>query len=99
MGVYTTVNPATGEKVAEFAEVTDGEARTAVDRAGDAYRSWRRTELRERIDVVKRIAELHRAQREELAGLITLEMGKPIAQARAEVELVANIYDYYADHA
>ncbi len=99
MGVYTTVNPATGEKVAEFAEVTDGEARTAVDRAGDAYRSWRRTELRERIDVVKRIAELHRAQREVLAGLITLEMGKPIAQARAEVELVANIYDYYADHA
>lgn len=99
MGVYSTVNPATGEQVAEFSELTDDEARAALALAGEAFVSWRARPLSERVDVVKRIAELHREQKAELASLITLEMGKPIAQARGEVELVASIYDYYADHA
>ena len=99
MGVYTTVNPATGEQVAEFPELTDEEARDALDRAAGAYPQWRDRGLQERVALVKRIAALHREQREELAALITLEMGKPIVQARGEVDLVANIYDYYADRA
>ncbi len=93
MGVYTTVNPATGEQVAEFPELTDEEARDALDRAAGAYPQWRDRGLQERVALVKRIAALHREQREELAALITLEMGKPIVQARGEVDLVANIYD------
>ncbi|MDR7165719.1 succinate-semialdehyde dehydrogenase/glutarate-semialdehyde dehydrogenase [Pseudarthrobacter oxydans] len=99
MGVYTTVNPATGEKVAEFSELTDEEATAALDQAGSAYTSWKQRALQERVAFVKRIAEVHREQREDLASLITLEMGKPITQARGEVDLVASIYDYYADHA
>lgn len=99
MGVYTTVNPATGEKLAEFSELTGDEARSALDRAGNAYPQWKSRDLQERVALIKRIAELHRAQREELASLITIEMGKPIAQARGEVDLVANIYHYYADNA
>ncbi|GLU91520.1 NAD-dependent succinate-semialdehyde dehydrogenase [Agromyces sp. NBRC 114283] len=99
MGVYTTVNPATGEQLAEFPEITNKEAREALDRAAEAYPQWRDRGLQERVALVKRIAALHREQREELAALITLEMGKPIVQARGEVDLVANIYDYYADRA
>src|SRR6185503_11200498 len=48
--------------------------------------------------VLTRAAEIHREQADELAKLLTLEMGKPIAQAQGEVELVASIYQYYADH-
>jgi len=48
--------------------------------------------------VLTRAAEIHREQADELAKLLTLEMGKPIAQAKGEVELVASIYQYYADH-
>jgi succinate-semialdehyde dehydrogenase/glutarate-semialdehyde dehydrogenase len=99
MGVYTTINPATGESVAQFPELTDSEAKSVLDRAGEAYLGWRDTELGRRREFLRQIADLHRAQRQELASLLTLEMGKPIAQARAEVDLVANIYEYYADHA
>ena len=48
--------------------------------------------------MLTRAAEIHREQADELAKLLTLEMGKPIAQAKGEVELVASIYQYYADH-
>ena len=48
--------------------------------------------------MLTRAAEIHREQADELAKLLTLEMGKPIAQAKGEVQLVASIYQYYADH-
>ncbi|MFW3385572.1 UNVERIFIED_CONTAM: NAD-dependent succinate-semialdehyde dehydrogenase [Kocuria sp. CPCC 205274] len=99
MGVYTTTNPATGDVLETYPEVPDAELKEMLTRSAAAYRSWRRTPLDQRRAVLVRAAELHREQAEELAALLTLEMGKPIAQARGEVALVASIYQYYADHA
>ncbi|MEO3761404.1 NAD-dependent succinate-semialdehyde dehydrogenase [Mycobacterium sp. B14F4] len=99
MGVYTTIDPATGEQLAQYPEITDGELNDLIGRSAAAYRSWRTTPLDQRRAVLSRAAQIHREQADELAELITLEMGKPIAQARGEVELVASIYQYYADHA
>ena len=65
-------------------------------RAAEAYRSWREADLAGRATVLSRVADLHRQHDTELAKLMTLEMGKPIAQAKAEVELSATIYEYYA---
>ena len=98
MGVYTTTDPATGEETARYPEISDAELDDLIGRSTAAYRSWRTTPLEQRRAVLTRAAELHREQADELAKLLTLEMGKPIAQAKGEVQLVASIYQYYADH-
>ena len=98
MGVYTTIDPATGDATAQYPEISDAGLDNLIGRSTAAYRSWRTAALEQRRAVLARAAEIHREQAEELAKLLTLEMGKPIAQARGEVELVASIYRYYADH-
>ncbi|MBB3082472.1 NAD-dependent succinate-semialdehyde dehydrogenase [Geodermatophilus sabuli] len=98
MGLYTTTNPATGETLATYEEISDAELQDLIARSDAAYRSWRTTSPDERRAVLSRAAEIHRERSEELAALLTLEMGKPAAQAQGEVALVASIYQYYADH-
>ncbi|MFE4836015.1 NAD-dependent succinate-semialdehyde dehydrogenase [Arthrobacter sp. NPDC056691] len=98
MGVYTTADPATGDITAQYPEISDAGLDSMIGQSAAAYRSWRTTPLEQRRAVLTRAAELHREQAGELAKLLTLEMGKPIAQARGEVELVASIYQHYADH-
>jgi succinate-semialdehyde dehydrogenase/glutarate-semialdehyde dehydrogenase len=94
--MYATINPATGAVVQEFASLTDAEAQQALERADAAHRIWSTMEVSERAAVVGRVAALHRERADHLAELMTLEMGKPIAQAKAEVELAASIYEYYS---
>src|SRR3954447_248121 len=98
MGVYTTTNPVTGETLATFEEISDAQLRDLIARSDAAYRSWRTTSPDERRAVLTRAAEIHRERAGELAALLTLEMGKPAAQAQGEVALVASIYQYYAAH-
>jgi succinate-semialdehyde dehydrogenase/glutarate-semialdehyde dehydrogenase len=93
---YATVNPATGELVQGFETISDAEAERALVRAHEAYLDWRGVDLKERAAVVGRVADLFRKNATELAELMTLEMGKPITQARGEIELSAAIFEYYA---
>jgi succinate-semialdehyde dehydrogenase/glutarate-semialdehyde dehydrogenase len=95
--MYATTNPVTGELVQEFPTLTDDEAEQALERSAGAYRAWSARTISERADLLRAIADLHRKQAEELSAVVTLEMGKPIAQARGEAELAASIYEYYAD--
>jgi len=99
MSDYATTNPATGEVLARFPEASDAEIDDAVAASKAAYDEWRRVPRTERADLLRRVAELYRTKSDELAGLLTLEMGKPISQARGEVALSAAIYQYYADNA
>lgn len=96
MSNYASINPATGERVAEFPALTDPEVQDVLARSSAAYSSWRRTTVQERASALQRAADLHRERAEELAAILTLEMGKPISEARGEVALVAAIYEYYA---
>ena len=96
MTKYATVDPTTGMVVREFATMSDADAASALATAHQAYGPWRDTDLKNRAAVVARIADLHREHAAELAELMTLEMGKPVAQAKGEVELSAAIYEYYA---
>jgi len=95
--MYATTNPVTGALVREFAPLTDDEARSALEAANRAFGFWSALPVGERADVVWRIGALHRERTDQLAGLLTLEMGKPISQAKTEVALAASIYEYYAD--
>lgn len=91
-----TVNPNTNKTVKSFVEMTDKEVDLLVARATKAFGNWRKTTYKQRADLLHKVAALMRKKKESLAKLITLEMGKLISQAKAEIDLSANIIDYYA---
>jgi len=95
---YATTNPTTGETEREFDSIDDEQVDAAVDTAHAAFQDWRARPIEERATVVGRVSELMLERHEELAQLITREMGKLIAEARSEVELAASIFRYYADN-
>jgi succinate-semialdehyde dehydrogenase/glutarate-semialdehyde dehydrogenase len=94
---YQTVNPYTNEVVATFPDATTEEVDLAVAAAYGAFLSWRRTPFSARTACLAKAAELLRGDRRRYAELLTLEMGKVIAEAEAEVDLSADILQYYAD--
>ena len=96
---YQVVNPATGTVEKKFPTATDAEITSAVDRSDAAFAVWSDTPLAERARLMHRVADLHVERAEELAGLITREMGKTTAEAVDEVEYSVDIYRYYADQA
>ena len=96
---YKVVNPATGQVESEFPTATDAEIESAVARVSAAHASWSSLPLEERAAVIHRVADLYDKRAEELAAIITREMGKATAEAVGEVEFSASIYRYYADNA
>jgi succinate-semialdehyde dehydrogenase / glutarate-semialdehyde dehydrogenase len=97
---YAVVNPATGETVKEYPEITDEELRAAIGRADEASRTWARsTSVADRAALVRKVGELHKERSQELAEIIVREMGKPIEQAVGEVDFAGDIYAFYADNA
>ncbi len=96
---YATVNPYTGETIKTFPYATDAEVGQAIDAVHAAFLDWRKTSFADRARVMQKAADILRAQSEDYAGLLTLEMGKLIGEARAEVELSAAIFEYYAKYA
>jgi succinate-semialdehyde dehydrogenase/glutarate-semialdehyde dehydrogenase len=97
MSTYAVVDPATGERRAEYPTVDAAGLDDALRRVAGAASSWgRRSTAVERAALLHRVAELHRERSEELAEIIVREMGKPLQQARDEVGFAADIVDYYA---
>ena len=94
----SSVNPATGEKIAEYPYLTDADAAALVDRAAAAFGPWRRTPYAERGARLHSAAAVLRRRRDTLAELIAREMGKPIREGRAEVEKCAWVCEYYAEN-
>ncbi|MES2520041.1 MAG: NAD-dependent succinate-semialdehyde dehydrogenase [Bacteroidota bacterium] len=91
-----TVNPATNKVVKSFEEMTEKAVDSAIGQAAKAFESWKKTSYQQRADLLHKVAALMRDKKELLAQLITLEMGKLIAQAEGEILLSADIFDYYA---
>jgi succinate-semialdehyde dehydrogenase / glutarate-semialdehyde dehydrogenase len=96
---YRTVNPATGEHVQSFDTATDAQAEDLLAAAHAAFPSWRATSLSHRIQLFHRMADLIEAKRDELARLVTLEMGKPLYQSAGEVPAASAMFRYYAESA
>jgi len=94
-----SVNPANGEVVREYEETSPAEVEARLARAEKAFPAWRGASLEERTDRLRRAAAVLRGRKDEWARLMTVEMGKPIAQAEAEAEKCAWVCDFYADHA
>jgi succinate-semialdehyde dehydrogenase/glutarate-semialdehyde dehydrogenase len=97
---YAVVNPATGETLATYPAFTDAQIESAIAAADRAHRDWARMSgAGERADLLRRVAQLHRERRDELAAIIVREMGKPLAAAEGEVDFAADITEFYADNA
>ncbi len=94
----TQINPATEDTGKVFPELDARAIETALAEAEEAYRAWRTSDLTDRTALLTRIAEQFEARQDELAGAATFEMGKPLAQARAEVAKCATAFRYYAEH-
>jgi succinate-semialdehyde dehydrogenase/glutarate-semialdehyde dehydrogenase len=94
-----SVNPADGSLLGEYPEATPGEVASALAGSARAFEAWRLTSFPERAAVVRRAGSLLRDRREDLARLMALEMGKPLAQGRAEADKCAWVCEHYADHA
>ena len=93
-----SVNPFNNEIVATFEVMTDEQVDSKIGLAETAFQSWRKTPKSERAQLLRRVAHLLRVRGPQLEALATLEMGKLLKESRAEVELCASIFDYYADN-
>ena len=96
---YATTNPYTGRVEKTFPEATDAEVVQAIENAHKAFLSWKKTSFAERAKCMQNAADALRKDNDAYAKLATLEMGKVIGEAKAEVELSAAIFEYYAENA
>ena len=96
---YATVNPYTGETLKTFPTATDADVQAAIDQAHAAFLDWRKTSFAERAAILQKAADLLRKDADRYARLLTLEMGKLLTEAHAEVELSAKILEYYVRNA
>ena len=96
--MITTIDPATGEAIERFAYMDDAVVDGKLAIASAAAKSWAAEPLETRAETLRRVAQRLRAEAGSLARTATREMGKPIAQARAEVEKCAWGCDYFADN-
>ncbi|MEU6797959.1 NAD-dependent succinate-semialdehyde dehydrogenase [Nonomuraea wenchangensis] len=94
---YAVIDPATGETVATYPTATDAGIEDAL---AAAHRAGTRTgTVAHRAALLRKVADLHRERRADLAATIVREMGKPLAEAEGEIDFCVDIYAYYADHA
>jgi succinate-semialdehyde dehydrogenase/glutarate-semialdehyde dehydrogenase len=94
-----TTNPATGETIRTFDALTDAQLEQKLQTAAEVFRTYRTTTFAQRSGWLRRAAEILDDEAEELGGLATLEMGKTLASAIAEIHKCAKGCRWYADHA
>ncbi|MCT1627951.1 NAD-dependent succinate-semialdehyde dehydrogenase [Corynebacterium sanguinis] len=95
---YRVQNPKTNEVVETFETISDADLKRALTTADEAFSTWSETSLEERAAVLRKVASLFDAQRDELAAIIAEEMGKSVREGNGEIDDVVDIFTYYADH-
>lgn len=96
---FESINPATLQVIKTFAAHTDEALEKIITQADETFRSWRQTSFAQRSELMLQAAALLDQETDHFAKLITLEMGKPIKQARAEIKKCANVCRFYAEKA
>ena len=94
-----TINPSTGKAIAAYDNESPEQVNRKVKAAREALSKWKKLDLAERAEYMRRLGRVMRKNREEYARLVTEEMGKPVRQSLAEIEKCAWVCDYYAERA
>jgi succinate-semialdehyde dehydrogenase/glutarate-semialdehyde dehydrogenase len=92
-------DPSTGETLVEVADATVDDAKAALAAAHETFQTFRNHPPRERGDILRRAYDLITERADDLALLMTLEMGKPIAESKAEIAYAANFFRWYSEEA
>jgi succinate-semialdehyde dehydrogenase/glutarate-semialdehyde dehydrogenase len=98
-GTFEVTDPATGDVVAEVADATGPDAVRALDAAAAVQAAWAATPPRTRAEILRRAFELMTERAESLARLATVEMGRPLAESRAEVAYAADFLRWFSEEA
>ena len=98
-GTLPVDNPATGETLAEVARCGQAETARAIDAANAALGDWQKRSAKERAGLLRRWFELCMANQEDLAHLLTAEMGKPLAESRGEIAYGSSYIEWFAEEA
>ena len=93
-----TINPYNNKKVKKFDELSEKELEGKIATADKAYSSWKSSSFAERKKLLNKVASLMKKKKKELAEMITIEMGKLIAQSEAEIDMCISVYEYYAEN-
>ncbi len=96
---FQTGNPVTNKVIKSFDEMDAATVEKVLEKAVITFDAWKKTAYKVRAALLHKVADLLREKKKALAKIITLEMGKLVSQAEGEIELSADIYDYYADNA
>ena len=96
---FKSINPYSGKVVGQYTAISQKELNDRLNKSQIAFESWRNVPLSERCNLIKKAGQVLRDNVEEYAKMITLEMGKPIAESRAEINKCAWVCDYYAENA
>lgn len=99
MNMLKTINPANGDLISEHEQHSDAEIEAALARSARAFQAGRSQSFDDRAARMRSVADVLENRKDKYAHLMTVEMGKPISQARAEVEKCAMICRHYAQHA
>ena len=93
-----SINPANGQEIAAYEEMSTDEVNGIITAVNDAFNSWRKTSFSSRGELLKNAAAILQSNKEEFGRLMSLEMGKPYSQSLAEVVKCAKGCEYYADN-
>src|ERR1700684_467801 len=91
-----SVNPATGVEIGTYPELSPAEIDAKLDKAAEAFRRWRTSDINKRTALLSRIADRFKAEKERLARMAPMEMGKTLASSVAEVEKCIAAFRAYA---
>jgi succinate-semialdehyde dehydrogenase/glutarate-semialdehyde dehydrogenase len=97
--MLTSINPANNKIIKQYDEMTASDSSEIILLAHQSFLEWKETSFVHRAELMKNAAKVLRQNSEEYSALMTMEMGKPIAQSRAEVEKCAWVCDYYSENA
>ncbi len=96
---FAVLNPATGETIADVPRLGAAETRRAIEAAQHALPAWKNAPAKERARVLRRLADLMLDRADDLATLLVIEQGKPLAEAHAEVAYAASFYEWFGEEA
>lgn len=96
---FPVINPATGETIAEVTDLTPDDTKKAIDIAYQAQREWRAKTAKERCSILLKWNDLMLENQEDLAKILTAEMGKPLAEARGEIAYGSSFIQWFAEEA
>ncbi len=96
-GTFDVTNPATGDVIGTAPESGQAETKRAIDAAHEAFQSFKATTANDRATILRRMHDVMMDNQEDLAQLLTMEMGKPLAEARGEIAIGANYLMWFAE--